>query len=175
MTGDRSSGALRQARYRERRREAQAKHAELVELGRSEARQAGLPLAPVTEMDDEPPQAGLVVNGRPAGSVARSTAEMQRFMLTRYRSPLVMMAEVAARPARDLAEDLSCTPAEAFAFQLRMIEALAPYLHSKMPAAVQVDGTPQTPIVVTVSGAMASRMGLAQSEQNQDVDGGASA
>ena len=171
MTGGVTPGAARQARYRERRREAQRLTAELLSAGRDEARQAGLPLAPVGELEDAPASA-MAAHGRPAGSVARSTAEMQRFMLSRYRSPLVGLAEIAARPARDLAEELGCSPLEAFDRQLKAMGELAPYLHSKMPAAVQVDGVPLTPVVVHVSGELAARMGVPTVEgESQEIQG----
>lgn len=169
MTGGVTPGAARQARYRDRRREAQRLTAELEEMGRSEARQAGLPLAPVGEPEDAPPEP-VMSGGRPAGSVARKTAEWQQFILTRYRSPLVGLAEIAARPARDLAQELGCTPLEAFDRQLKALAELAPYVHSKMPAAVQHEGAPTVPILLGVSPAMAARMGVVI-EGNQGLGG----
>lgn len=166
----RSPGAIRQARYRERRREAARLTEELARQGREEARQAGLPLAPVTEQEDAPPEP--IANGRPAGSVARSTAEWQRYMLTRYRSPLVVLAETYSRPLADLAEELGCTKLEAFDRQLRAAADLAPYLHSKMPVAMQVDSAPMVPVVLSVSPEMAARMGVAGTAQDQGVSGG---
>jgi hypothetical protein len=168
----RSAGAARQARYRERRRQMAMASAELAAQGREEARQAMLPLAPVGEMDETPGQA-LVLGGRPAGSVARSTAEMQRFILARYPSPLVGMAEVISRPVKDLAEELGCTPLEAMQLQARLMGDLAPYLHSKMPIAMQVDGAPIVPVVLQVSPEMAARMGAPTIEHDQPLSGDA--
>lgn len=173
MTGA-VTGAERQRRYRERRRAELIASMELQEQGRAEARQAGLPLAPVGEPDDAPPEP-VMTGGRPAGSVARKTAEWQQYILTRYRSPLVGLAEIAARPARDLAEELGCTALEAFDRQLKALAELAPYVHSKMPAAVQHEGAPTVPIYLGVSPAMAARMGVevgaAESETIQGLDG----
>ena len=141
---------------------------ELAQQGREEARQAGLPLAPVTQVEEDVP--APVAVGRPAGSVQRSTAEWQRFMLTRYRSPLVVLAETYSRPLQDLAEELGCTRLEAFELQRKSAVDLAPYLHSKMPIAVQHDGTPVAPIVLGVSPTFAEKLGLApEMPGNQQV------
>ena len=166
----RSSGARRQAAYRQRRREAAQLARQVVEESVQEARQELLPLAPVAELD-EVPGAALVSGGRPAGSVARSTAEWQAYLLQRYRSPLIGLFEVAARPARDLAAELGCTPLEAFDRQLKAMAELAPYVHSKMPSAVQLDGAPIVPVVLSVSPEMAARMGGLTIEQEQPVSG----
>jgi hypothetical protein len=163
----RSPGAIRQARYKERRREQARLAAQVVEESVQEARQERLPLAPVGELEAEP--VGVLLEGRPAGSVARSTAEWQRFVLARYRSPLIGLAEIASRPARDLALEVGCTPHEALLLQLRAMESLAPYIHSKMPTALQVEGAPVVPMVIAVSPEMAARMGV----QDQQVSGDA--
>jgi hypothetical protein len=168
----RSAGAARQARYRERRRAERLATVAMVEAGVAEARQEMLPLAPIGELEELPPGA-LVSGGRPAGSVARTTAQMRDYLLQRYQSPLVGLAEIAGRPARDLAVELGCTPLEAFDRQLKAMAELAPYVHSKMPAAVQLDGAPIVPLVLAVSPEMAARMGGATIEHDQPLSGDA--
>lgn len=166
----RSPEAARQAAVRERRAAAKRLTAELLELGRQEARQVGLPLAPATDMEALVPAPAK--GGRPAGSVARKTAEWAAYMLARYRSPLVVMAETFSRPTRDLAEELSCTPLEAFELQMKAAAELAPYVHSKQPTGLQLDAAPDAPVMLAVSPAMAARMGLQQAPR--EIDGEAS-
>lgn len=165
----RSPEAARQAAVRERRAAAKRLTQELLEMGRLEARQAGLPLSPATEQEDLVPAPASAKGGRPAGSVARKTAEWAAFMLSRYRSPLVVMAETYSRPLRDLAEELGCTPLEAFELQQKAAAELAPYVHSKQPTGLQLDGAPDAPVVLAVTPAMAARMGLGSTVR--DVEG----
>lgn len=174
----RSPGATRQAAWRERRAAAKVLTSELMELGRQEARQAGLPLAPAAEPEDLVPAPAR--GGRPAGSVARKTAEWAAYMLSRYRSPLVVMAETFSRPTRDLAEELHCTPLEAFELQMKAAAELAPYVHSKQPTGLQLDGAPDAPVLLAISPAMAARMGVVsapatvegEAEEDQGLAGG---
>lgn len=176
----RSAGARKQAAYRERRAAARVLTAELIEDGRMEARQVGLPLAPAVEQEDQVPAPLASKGGRPAGSVARKTAEWQAFILARYRSPLIVMAETYSRPTRDLAQELGCSVQEAFELQQKAAAELAPYVHSKMPTALQLDGAPEAPVMLAVSPAMAARMGLSsgpqpiegEAEQDQALGGG---
>lgn len=161
----RSPAAERQARARERAATARRLTAELLEAGRIEARQAGLALTPAVEPE---PMAPGPLGGRPGGSVAKKTADWQRFILSRYRSPLVFFAEVAARPVRDLADELGCTVLEAFELQMRAAGELAPFVHSKMPTALQLDAAPEAPIVLAVTPAMAARIGVQQAPAEAD-------
>lgn len=78
--------------------------------------------------------------GRPAGSVNKRTAEWREYLLRRYRSPLEVLAEAYSRRADDLAAELGCKPVEAFGIQMRAAEALAPYVHGKMPVEVAFTG-----------------------------------
>lgn len=128
----------------------------------AQARQAGrpaqLPLGPVAEQEAlQGPRQG----GRPKGAINRKTAEWQAFMLARYRSPLVVLAETYSRPLGELAAVLGCTPLEAFQLQLRAAQELAPFLHSKMPTALQLDGAPVTAINISVTHGIAADIGLA--------------
>lgn len=163
------SAAERQRNRRARMAEARALTGAEAAERRAEAVQAGLPLAPVAEHEDLTPQGQI---GRPAGSVARKTAEWQAYMLGRYRSPLIALAELYSRTVEELAQDLGCTKLEAFDRQLKAAIELAPYIHSKMPAAVQLDGAPLAPVTLTVSPVIAARIGLAQSEADQGLGEG---
>jgi hypothetical protein len=181
VSGDdatRSPEAQRQARVRERAAAAKRLTQELLDLGRVEARQAGLPLIPAVEPEASAPAPAK--GGRPAGSVARKTSEWAAFMLQRYRSPLVVMAETYSRPLRDLADELGCTPLEAFELQMKAAAELAPYVHSKQPTGLQLDAAPDAPVLLAVSPAMAARMGLqpehqvldGEAEEDQGLGGG---
>ena len=163
--GKAGSSAERMRRKRERDRAATL--AAQQHLVGEPARQARLPLAPVAaEAFSEQERAS---GGRPAGSVARATAAMRDVLLRRYPSPLIGLAEIAARPVEELAQQLGCTRLEAFEQQRRAMESLAPYMHSKMPIAVQADGAPLLAVQLAVSADMAARIGLAPSEQDQRV------
>lgn len=151
VPASRSGGsAERMRRKRERDRAARAAAQQLLASDverQAAARQVGLPLPGVVEQEE----LGSRGAGRPAGSVARRTEDWQRFMLGQYRSPLVVLAETFTRPTGQLARELGCTHAEAFAFQMQAARELAPYLHSKMPQAVRLDGAPLVGVQVAVS------------------------
>jgi hypothetical protein len=78
--------------------------------------------------------------GRPRGALNRRSQDLIDYVLARYRSPVVGMVEIYSRPVGDLARQLGCTLHEAFAFQLEAMKHAAPYLHSKMPVALDVTG-----------------------------------
>ena len=161
MTGDQGrdgalSGAERQRRYRQRQAQLRRQAAE--EARRQAAREATeqlplLPVAPATE--EERPKAG-----RPAGSVARLTAAWRDLVLSRYRSPLIVMAEAYSRPVEELAKTLGCTRLEAFQLQQKAAAELAPYVHSKMPIAVTGDGAAPVPVMLAVTAGQAAAMGV---------------
>lgn len=119
-------------------------------------RQDLLPLLPADGREPEPlPPPG---GGRPRGSGA--AADWRRYMLERYRSPLVVLAETYSRDVGQLASELGCTRLEAFDRQLRAAIEAAGYLHSKAPASLQVDGVAVAPLVFGVTPGMASRLGM---------------
>jgi hypothetical protein len=141
---------LRQRRAAERR-EAM-KHAEL--LARRE-RNEQLPLLPVVSGADERAQ-----GGRPRGSISKATAEFRRYFLERYPSPVIALAEMYARPVEELAQALGCSKLEAFREQRAAAAEVAPFIHSKMPIAVQGEGLPQVGITLAVSAEAAQQMGM---------------
>lgn len=78
--------------------------------------------------------------GRPKGSSNRKTLAMRDWILSRYRSPLEVLAETYSRPVADLALELGCSRIEAFDRQQRAAIELAPYLHGKAPVEVHLSG-----------------------------------
>lgn len=126
----------------------------------AEARQVGLPLGP-SGAELEPIDGGA--GGRPGGSVSRWTEEWRRRMLASYRSPLIVMAEIYSRPVHELARELRCTPLEAMRLQLDAAKDLAPHLHSKMPTSLQLETGNMVPIVIGMTDAAASSIGVSES------------
>lgn len=177
MSADRTPAAERQAARRERQAEARELTAELAEEAAPARQQLALPGLPADRLADARAAAaeqlplGPVARqeelaepaerrgGRPAGSVAKRTAEWRRFMLGRYRSPLVVMAETYSRPAPELARLLGCSVLEAFELQMKAAAELAPYLHSKQPTALQLDA-PAIALGVTLTPGMAAAVGV---------------
>lgn len=157
-------GAEKSRRHRAKRAAVRASAADLVagvrEAMQAEARQQLLPLAPVAEQEDLAPAGSSPAGGRPPGAVARAAADWRAFMLARYRSPLVVLAEAWSRPTQQLAAELGCTPLEAFQEQMKAAREGAAYLHSKAPVAVQVDGAAVAPVVVAVTPGIAARLGM---------------
>jgi len=88
--------------------------------------------------------------GRPAGSRNRRTLEWQNFLLARYRSPLLFLAECYSRPVGELAAELGCDVETAFKLQVMAAKELAPFVHSKMPVGVQVDSRGVVRLVINV-------------------------
>jgi len=144
----------RKAARREATRRAGLSRAELVE----EARQVGLPLGPagaaLEPIDGSKP-------GPKAGSVSRHTAQFRAMFLARYRSPLIGLAELYSRPVHELAREIGCNPAEALALQVKCMAEVAPYVHSKMPTAVQLDGAPPVMVGIAVTAEKAAQIGVA--------------
>ena len=76
--------------------------------------------------------------GRPAGSRNRRTAEWAGYLLQRYASPLEVLAQMATAPVAELATKLGCSPLEAMMEKRHAATALLPYLHQRMPLAVDL-------------------------------------
>lgn len=96
--------------------------------------------------------------GRPAGSRNRSTEEWSRFILTRYRSPLLGLAELAQASPLALQAELGgapskdkpdgCSLLEAVRIIMAAQTALAPYLHQKQPLAVDGGGVGLMQVII---------------------------
>lgn len=74
--------------------------------------------------------------GRPAGSKNKNTQEWRDYILGRFTSPLIALGDTFTRGVADLAKELGCTKLEAFKLQIQAAKELAPYVHQKMPIAV---------------------------------------
>lgn len=122
------------------------------EEGRSDARALARGFAEAMEGDaPSPAQAGLFGGqiadadgvgarrgpGRPAGSRNRRSNEWRDYLLTRFQSPLIGMAEIASSDPLALARVLDVAPAAAVGMIQTAQRDLAPYLHEKRPQAFE--------------------------------------
>jgi hypothetical protein len=76
--------------------------------------------------------------GRPPGALNRRTSEMARYLLSRYTSPLEVLAQIATAPVGELSASLGCSKLEALQEKRLAAIALKDHLHSKMPIAVDL-------------------------------------
>lgn len=130
--------------------------------------------------------------GRPPGARNKSTEQWRQYLLSRYRSPLVGLMELYSRTPAELARELGLyayhegelmlDPAtgrpvlatgEAFKAQLAAMIAALPYLHQRLPQAVEVT-TPQRGTLVLNFGEASDQSDeativFAQREENQQV------
>lgn len=97
------------------------------------------------------PQRGV---GRPKGAKNKNTKEWRDYLLSKYSSPLEMMAATMTRSVDDLAIDLGytkldddgrvlrrATPEEmkaCLSIQLSCAKELAPFVHQKQPQAIEL-------------------------------------
>jgi hypothetical protein len=79
--------------------------------------------------------------GRTPGVRNRRTLEMANFLLRRYASPLEILAQIAVARVDELSASIGCTKLEALQEKRLAAIALVPYLHQKMPVAVDVTNT----------------------------------
>lgn len=111
--------------------------------------------------------------GRPQGARNRSTKEWMEFLLSRYRSPLVGLAEIYSRPVSELAQAFDCDLLEAGKLQVAAMQALLPYVHQKQPVAIEAAGKTRGVLVIELGepdgGAGELSIPLAPTEQNQRV------
>lgn len=145
------------AKISEKGTQTAVKHA--VEASGDLVRPAGkqLPLPAMVEEDaavEKPDDGERRGPGRPAGSPNRATAELRRWLLSQYTSPLQAMAEIASRPTAQFIRDLQAIAKEVgmptvgkgqsvldvFKLQMSLAAELAPYVHQKQPQALQVEG-----------------------------------
>lgn len=118
--------------------------------------------------------------GRPPGAKNKRTEAWVTHILGRYRSPLIQMAEICARPVHILAHELGCTRFEAFQIQLEAMKQLAPYLHQKLPQAIDLNGEGLVAVNLIVQGddlpkrfrddGRPVEATVLENEQNQDVN-----
>lgn len=75
--------------------------------------------------------------GRPPGAKNKNTEEWRKFLLSQYASPLEGLFQTFSLPIDDICVMLSCTKLEAFKLQLMAMKEAAPYVHQKMPLALE--------------------------------------
>ena len=138
--------------------------------------------------------------GRPKGSKNRRTEAVTAWLLTQHRHPLAVMMEAYSMSPKAFAQAIgiaapdSDTLLDIVKLQLRMAEAVAPYVAQKLPQAVQVEGGaaltlnfggvtlngPQTGVSspargeapeISVGGGMAVRLGqVGREKSDEDID-----
>lgn len=126
-----------------------------------------IPLLPLSEMiapaadgGDPGDDAGRRGPGRPKGSTNKRTQEWGDYILSRYSSPLEVLAQTMSRPVRELADELSCSVADAFKMQILAAKELAPYLHQKMPTAIDLGDSPAALLPFAITADMAQSLGF---------------
>jgi hypothetical protein len=90
--------------------------------------------------------------GRPPGSRNKRTLEMANYLLSRYSSPLEVLAQIATARVDDLAASLGCKKLEALQEKRLAAIALVPFLHQKMPVAVDITNRKVVHLDVTIDG-----------------------
>lgn len=87
--------------------------------------------------------AGPKSKGRPRGSKNRRTEAVVAWLLAQHRHPLSVMMEAYSMTPRQLADAIGLGDdvdlLEVFKLQMRMAEAVAPYVAQRLPQAVQID------------------------------------
>ncbi len=77
--------------------------------------------------------------GRPLGSKNKRAEDWADYILTQYRSPLILFAETYSRSIDSLKAELHCTTKEAFMIQMDAATRLAPYIHQRLPQAIEIE------------------------------------
>ncbi|MGQ3041434.1 MAG: hypothetical protein ACT6TH_14510 [Brevundimonas sp.] len=102
--------------------------------------------------------------GRPKGSKNRRTEAVTAWLLQQHRHPLSVMMEAYSMTPAELAKRIgvdadSDNLLDIFKLQVRMAEAVAPYVAQKLPQAVQLDAAANLSITfggVDLSGGVSS-------------------
>lgn len=98
--------------------------------------------------------------GRPPGSANKSTKEWVQFFLARHESPLMQLGRYAAMPLHELARELGVKYPEHMAFdkaldilkvQVGCMNAILPYVHQKMPTAIEAGESGLIQLVINSS------------------------
>lgn len=132
--------------------------------------------------------------GRPAGSRNKRTEEWVQYLLGRYRSPLVFLLETYSRTPAELAEQMKLykihegkvvtdgqgrpmlATGEAADIQVKAAIAALPYLHQKLPQAIEVTANSRGLLLIGDLGADGAADGLAlplaESIENQRLSHG---
>ncbi|AFK51895.1 hypothetical protein [Tistrella mobilis] len=117
--------------------------------------------------------------GRPKGARNRSTEEWRKLLLSTHRSPLLVLADIYSMPVEELAARLHCDRIEAIKIQMTAARDVAPYLHQRLPQAVEITGDAlpmmvlQMPSAAAAPGDGAVHVVDLTSEQYQQLSGDA--
>lgn len=106
--------------------------------------------------------------GRPAGSRSRSTEEFRRFVFGQFGDPSYELASFTVMPLAQLRQALGCTLLEAADFKRKCIADLMPYLHQRMPQAIQLGADGEFTLVLAPLARPRAEQPL-QIEENQGV------
>lgn len=109
--------------------------------------------------------------GRPAGSLNRTTLQLQRYLQARgYRDPAEFLASIVSADTRELAAALKGMPVASVGFddavevlklQRTAAAELLPYFHQRQPQQVEVKGdAPRALIIINDGGAAVGRSGM---------------
>lgn len=116
-------------------------------------------LAPAENGGFSPPRG----RGRPPGAKNKNTEAWREYLLSRYQSPLIALAEIYSRPVTQIAAELgftkvgaigrTATPEELLKLlelQIECAEKLAPYVHQKQPLAIEAGSGGLIPLNIFV-------------------------
>lgn len=155
--------------------DAKARHRERQRAERRAVKEASALAArpaldqPALAPDLAPPPA-RIGPGRPPGAGNRATREWVRHLIEKHGSPLERLLEIAAMDPETLREQLRCDRLEVFDRQMTALKEALPYLHQRLPQAIQIEGAPLMAVQIAVSGAIAARIGAAvESQANQQL------
>lgn len=100
--------------------------------------------------------------GRPAGALNKRTEDWAQYLLSRYRSPLIGLAEIYSRPVAQLAMDLGFAPeelakspgtlVELFRVQVDAFKAILPYVHCRKPVELDISERKSVALTVVIDG-----------------------
>lgn len=101
--------------------------------------------------------------GRPPGSRNKNTDEWRNYILSRHRSPLEALAQTYCMPVEELAKKLGLVNKPTFEqalellkLQLMAAKELAPYVHQKMPMALETGTGGLIQLVINQGNAIAA-------------------
>ncbi|MGJ0393025.1 MAG: hypothetical protein ACR650_09745 [Methylocystis sp.] len=87
--------------------------------------------------------------GSRKGSPNRRTEDFRRYYASLgLADPLLFLGHLISAKTADVARELGCKPVQALEVQRKAAEGLAPYLHSKQPTKVDVEGAEGLPVLV---------------------------
>lgn len=115
-----------------------------------------IPLLPEAVPPAEAPAAGddeARGPGRPPGARNRRTEEWVEYLGNKGRLPLEVLHELYNKPLDELKAELGCSSLEAMQERRHAAVAALPYLHQKMPIALDVDQSGVVQLVIDIGGA----------------------